>query len=76
MADRARQKFVELAQKRVTRTIKDIRLVGNLSNRSNYKYTDEDARKIYRALKEALAEMTARFERKGDERAVEFWLDR
>ena len=76
MADRARQKFVELAQKRVTRTIKDIRLVGNLSNRSNYKYTDEDARKIYRALKEALDEMKARFERKGDERAVEFRLER
>ena len=75
-ADRARPKFVELAQKRVTRTIKDIRLVGNLSNRSNYKYTDEDARKIYRALKEALDEMKARFERKGDERAVEFRLER
>lgn len=74
MADSARQKFVELAQKRVTRTIHDIRLVGNLSNRSNYKYTDEDARKIYRALKEALDEMKARFERRGDEKAVEFRL--
>jgi len=74
MADSARQKFVELAEKRVTRTIRDIRLVGNLSNRSNYKYTDEDARKIYRALKDALDEMKARFERRGDERIVDFKL--
>lgn len=74
MVDAARSKFVELAEKRVKRTIRDVRLVGNLSNRSNYKYTDEDARKIYRALRQALEEMKARFERKGDERAVEFKL--
>jgi hypothetical protein len=76
MATSDRQKFVELAEKRVTRTIRDIRLVGNLSNRSNYKYTDDDARKIYKALKEALDEMKARFERKGDERASTFKLVR
>jgi ABC-type transporter lipoprotein component MlaA len=70
-----RQKFVVLAEKRVTRAINDIRLVGNLSNRSNYKYTDEDARKIYRALREALDEMKARFERRGDERGVTFRLE-
>jgi len=71
-----RQKFVELAEKRVTRTIRDIRLVGNLSNRSNYKYTDDDARRIYKALKDALDEMKARFERKGDERASTFKLEK
>jgi hypothetical protein len=70
-----RKKFVVLAEKRVTRAINDLRLVGNLSNRSNYKYTDEDVRKIYRALREALEEMKARFERKGDERGVTFTLE-
>jgi hypothetical protein len=76
MATSDRQKFIDLAEKRVTRTIRDIRLVGNLSNRSNYKYSDEDARKIYKALKDALDEMKARFERKGDERVATFRLDR
>jgi hypothetical protein len=76
MAASDRQKFVELAEKRVTRTIRDIRLVGNLSNRSNYKYSDEDARKIYKVLREALDEMKARFDRKGDERSTTFKLDR
>jgi hypothetical protein len=70
-----REKFVTLAEKRMTRAIRDIRLIGNLSNRSNYKYTDEDARKIYRALREAVDEVKARFERRGDERAVTFKLD-
>ena len=60
-----RGKFVELANKRVTRTIKDIRLVGNLSNRSAYKYTEADAKKIIRALQKELDMLKARF--MGDE---------
>ena len=61
-----RNKFVELAEKRVQRAIKDIKLVGNLSNRSNYAYTDEDARKIYKALRTVLDTMKARFDSKGE----------
>jgi hypothetical protein len=74
MTTSSRQKFVELAEKRVTRTLRDIRLVGNLSNRSNYKYTDDDVRKIYKALRDALEEMKARFERKGLEKETTFKL--
>lgn len=60
-----RNKFVELAEKRVNRAIKDIKLIGNLSNRSNYSYTDKDAKAICSALKKAVDEVKARFERKG-----------
>ncbi|MYM63835.1 hypothetical protein [Pseudomaricurvus sp. HS19] len=60
-----RKKFVELAEKRVAKTLKDIRLIGNLSNKSNYSYTDQDVKKIYGALKKALDEMKARFDSKG-----------
>ena len=57
-----REKFVELAEKRVSRVLKDIKLIGNLSNKSNYSYKDEDVRKINSALKKALDELRARFE--------------
>lgn len=70
-----RKKFVELAEKRVRRALKDIKLIGNLSNRSNYVYTEKDVKKIYRALQGALSEMKARFERQGDDAEVEFKLD-
>jgi ABC-type Fe3+-hydroxamate transport system substrate-binding protein len=69
-----RTKFVELAEKRVTRALNDIRLIGNLSNRSNYTYTDDDARKIYKALRDAVEEVRNRFERKGGEKAAVFKL--
>lgn len=56
-----RTKFVELATNRVSRAIKDLRLVGNLSNRSAYEYTDEDARKILRALTREIDDLKSRF---------------
>lgn len=62
----SRTKFVELAEKRVTRAIKDIRLIGNLSNRSNYSYTEEDVKKIYRTLKAELDTLKNRFDAKGE----------
>ena len=72
--EKDRKKFVELAEKRVTRALKDIRLIGNLSNRSNYTYTDDDATRIYKALRAAVEEVKARFDRKGEEREATFKL--
>ncbi|PLY00755.1 MAG: hypothetical protein C0623_06605 [Desulfuromonas sp.] len=56
-----RDKFIELANKRVTKAIKDLRLIGNLSNRRTYDYNDEDVKKITRALQRELDAMKVRF---------------
>lgn len=56
-----RERFVALTNKRVNRTIKDLRLIGNLSNRSAYAYTEEDVRKILRALQRELDALKGRF---------------
>lgn len=56
-----REKFVLLAEKRVTRTIKDIRLIGNLSNKNNYSYEEKDARKIISTLEDEVKTLKARF---------------
>jgi hypothetical protein len=62
MRDKDRAKFVELAGKRVSRGLHAIRLIGNLSNRSNYDYTDEDVQKIIRALQDELNACKKRFD--------------
>ena len=49
-----RGKFKKLAESRVNRAIKDLRLIGNLSNRSAYEFEDEDIRKIFRVLHKEL----------------------
>lgn len=69
-----REKFVELAEKRVNRAIKDINLIGNLSNRSNYSYSDADVKKIYSALKASLDEMKGRFDKKDADKDGSFKL--
>lgn len=62
MSNRDRNaKFVELANKRVNKTIKDIRLVANLSNKAAYSYDDAQAKKIIRVLQKELDVLKARF---------------
>lgn len=72
--EKDRKKFVELAEKRVHKTLKDINLIGNLSNKSNYSYTDEDVRKMHNALKKALDDMKAKFDSKGSNKNEIFKL--
>lgn len=55
-------KFVEIAEKRVTRLLKDIRLIGNLSNRNNYSYEAEDVSKIFAAIETEIKTSRKRFE--------------
>ena len=69
-----RKKFVELAEKRVNRALKDIKLIGNLSNRSNYSYEEKDAKAIISALNKAVSDIKARFDRKGEDSDTEFKL--
>ena len=73
--DADRKKFIELAEKRVNRALKDIKLIGNLSNRSNYSYTEKDAKAIISALNKAVGEVKARFDHKGDEAESVFKLE-
>lgn len=46
------EKFIELANKRVNKALKDMQLIGNLANRQNYEFTEEQAKKIVRALQQ------------------------
>ena len=57
-----REKFVKLATKRVNSVIKSITLIGNLSNKSNYDYTQEDVAKIFKALNSEISACKKRFD--------------
>lgn len=69
-----REKFVKLCEKRVNKAIKDIRLIGNLSNKTNYKYDENDARKIVRVLQNELNDLKARFDTKSGGNGIDFKL--
>lgn len=69
-----REKFVELAEARVNRAIKDLQLIGNLSNRSAYEFTDSDIKKIFSAIQKAADAARARFSREGEAGSGDFRL--
>lgn len=69
-----RDKFVELAQKRVTRAIRDLRLIGNLANKTNYSYTDADTKKILYALDNEVKNIKKRFENNSTDDKIAFKL--
>jgi hypothetical protein len=56
-----REKFVRLAEARTAKAMQSIRVIGNLANKSNYDYTDDDVRKISKTLHAEVDAMVARF---------------
>ena len=71
-----RDRFVELAESRVTKAVQTIRLIGNLANANNYAYSEEDAQKILTALDGEMKLLKAKFQTALSKRAMdEFKLD-
>ncbi len=54
--------FIDLANKRVPKALKSLDLVGNLANRSNYSYSEEQAKLIKKALKDKVNEICKKFD--------------
>ena len=69
-----RGKFLELANRRVNKAIDQLRLVGNLTNRAAYEFTEEDGRKIVRALQREVDALKGRFSDSGGSVEHEFKL--
>ena len=69
-----RNRFVRLAENRVSRAINSIRLIGNLSNKSNYSYTDADVRAIISALQSEINNLKGQFNKKNSKSSDQFRL--
>jgi transposase-like protein len=71
-----RANFIRLAEARVTKALKAIKVVGNLSNKANYEYTDQDIQKIINALQAEISTLKSRFKNKGTGENIEFKLSK
>ncbi len=69
-----RKNFVRLAESRVAKAIDSMRVIGNLANRSNYEYSEEDAKKIISALQEEILILKGKFAQ-ADVQRKDFRLD-
>ena len=74
MEETKRDKFVRLAESRVNNALKQIELIGNLSNTRAYEYTKDDVDDIIRTLKSAISDLEHTF--KMDNKTNKFSLKR
>ena len=68
------KKFKMLAENRVRKTLKMIKLVGNLANRTHYEYSKIEADKITNALQNEVTAIKSRFKSKRSREDIDFTL--
>jgi len=56
-----RDRFIRVAESRTNKAIGMIRLIGNLSNKVNYQFTEADVKEIFTALEAELKDARAQF---------------
>lgn len=61
MSETRREKFNRLAAYRTNAVLDKLRILGNLSNRSNYDYDEAALRKIFNAIEEQVRLLKTRF---------------
>lgn len=70
--DEKLQRFERVAEKRVSDLIRRIRLLGNLSNRSNYAYSERHVRHMFAAVERELKLARSRFDGVSGSQAAPF----
>jgi len=62
MTKNKRERFEDIAGKRVQYIINKMELLGNCSNRNNYEFNADDIRKMFAAMREAMKRIEGKFE--------------
>jgi hypothetical protein len=61
MTETRQERFRRLAIFRTNAVLEKLRILGNLSNKTNYDYSDEEINKIFYAIDSQLRNVKARF---------------
>lgn len=73
MNETKNERFRRLAKSRGDRLLREIRLLGNLSNRKNYEFSEHDVEALLDPIEQELRATRALFEtHKPTERRIEF----
>lgn len=66
------ERFRRLAESRGNRLIREITLLGNLANRKNYSYSEEEIEKLFTPIQHELDEVRALFSTEPSSKKVSF----
>lgn len=62
------QRFRRIAEVRTNAVLDRLRILGNLSNRQMYSYSEEDINKIFSAINKQLKEVRTKFNTRKEEK--------
>jgi len=62
------ERFKRVAEARTNAVLDKVRILGNLSNRQMYSYSEEDIRKIFSAIDKQIREVRAKFNSQKEKR--------
>lgn len=65
-------KFERLAERRVSDALKKLQLIGNLSNKNNYEYTDKHVKQIIESLESELKLLKNKFSEESNDKSTDF----
>lgn len=57
-----KERFDRLAEARTNKILEMINLLGNLSNKNNYDYNDDDINKIFKAIEQEVKSTKSKFD--------------
>jgi ABC-type Fe3+-hydroxamate transport system substrate-binding protein len=66
--------FKRLAEARTEKVLAMLDLIGNLSNKSFYEYTDEEVEKIFKAISKSVEENKNKFKKDKENKKRRFTL--
>ena len=69
-----KENFKRLAEARTEKVLAMLDLIGNLSNKSFYEYTDEEVEKIFKAINKSVEENKNKFKKNKDNKKRRFVL--
>jgi len=62
------ERFKRIATLRTNAVLDRLRILGNLSNRQMYSYSEEDINKIFKAINKEIKEVRAKFNSRKEEK--------
>lgn len=74
MKEKKSENFKRLAENRTNKIIDMMNLLGNLSNKSNYSYSEEQVNMIFNTLEEELKKQKAKFIKEAKPKKKKFRL--
>lgn len=69
------EKFKRIAENRTNRIIEQIRVLGNLSNTSNYEFTMDEVDQIFKSIQAELKNTKELFEMENEKKFRLKWLE-